>query len=178
MRALQFATATVNLASQNAFLFLATHGPNFIASSSSATLLIKSSVDSSTVAVRRRSVRIPYHAAGIGVCTCQFSSESSLQIWPLPVHSTRKFGLRRDSPCALACTGTRVADCSLVHYAHVKGHSFKFRTDGAPPDLPICALALAFKFRRNVNAHKVASAGHQMTWPRRLPVSLRISSRT
>ena len=37
MRALQFATA--NLASQSAFLFLATHGPIFIASSSSATLL-------------------------------------------------------------------------------------------------------------------------------------------
>ena len=39
MRALQFATATANLASQNAFLFLATHGPSFIASSSSATLI-------------------------------------------------------------------------------------------------------------------------------------------
>ena len=37
--ALQFATATANLASQNAFLFLATHGPIFIASSSSATLI-------------------------------------------------------------------------------------------------------------------------------------------
>jgi hypothetical protein len=37
MRALQFATATANLACQNAFLFLATHGPIFIASSSSAT---------------------------------------------------------------------------------------------------------------------------------------------
>ena len=37
MLALQFATATANLASQNAFLFLATHGPIFIASSSSAT---------------------------------------------------------------------------------------------------------------------------------------------
>ena len=38
MLALQFATATANLASQNAFLFLATpgHGPIFIASSSSA----------------------------------------------------------------------------------------------------------------------------------------------
>ncbi len=36
--ALQFATATANLAPQNAFLFLATHGPIFIASSSSATL--------------------------------------------------------------------------------------------------------------------------------------------
>jgi hypothetical protein len=35
MLALQFATATANLASQNhdAFLFLATHGPIFIASS-------------------------------------------------------------------------------------------------------------------------------------------------
>ena len=30
MRALQFAIATVNLACQNAFLFLATHGPIFI----------------------------------------------------------------------------------------------------------------------------------------------------
>ena len=30
MRALQFATATANLASQNAFLFLATHGPIFM----------------------------------------------------------------------------------------------------------------------------------------------------
>ncbi len=39
MLALQFATATPNLASQNAFLFLATHGPIFIASSSSATLI-------------------------------------------------------------------------------------------------------------------------------------------
>ena len=39
MLALQFATATANLASQNACLFLATHGPIFIASSSSATLL-------------------------------------------------------------------------------------------------------------------------------------------
>ena len=39
MPALQFATATANLASQNAFLFLATHGPIFIASSSSATLI-------------------------------------------------------------------------------------------------------------------------------------------
>jgi hypothetical protein len=39
MLALQFATATANLASQNAFLFLATHGPIFIASSSSATLI-------------------------------------------------------------------------------------------------------------------------------------------
>ena len=39
MRALQFATATANLASQNAFLFLATHGPIFIASSFSATLM-------------------------------------------------------------------------------------------------------------------------------------------
>ncbi len=29
MPALQFATATANLASQNAFLFLATHGPGF-----------------------------------------------------------------------------------------------------------------------------------------------------
>ena len=37
MLALQFAAATANLASQNAFLFLATHGPIFIASSSSAT---------------------------------------------------------------------------------------------------------------------------------------------
>ena len=38
MPALQFATATANLASQNAaFLFLATHGPIFIAASSSAT---------------------------------------------------------------------------------------------------------------------------------------------
>ncbi len=36
MLALQFATATANLASQNTFLFLATHGPIFIASSSSA----------------------------------------------------------------------------------------------------------------------------------------------
>jgi hypothetical protein len=38
MPALQFATATANLASQNAFLFLVTHwhGPIFIASSSSA----------------------------------------------------------------------------------------------------------------------------------------------
>ncbi len=35
MLVLQFATATANLASQNAFLFLATHGPIFIASSSS-----------------------------------------------------------------------------------------------------------------------------------------------
>jgi hypothetical protein len=34
MLALQFATVTANLASQNAFLFLATHGPIFIASSS------------------------------------------------------------------------------------------------------------------------------------------------
>ena len=32
MLALQFATVTANLASQNAFLFLATHGPIFIAS--------------------------------------------------------------------------------------------------------------------------------------------------
>jgi hypothetical protein len=32
MLALQFATATANLASQNAFLFLATRGPIFIAS--------------------------------------------------------------------------------------------------------------------------------------------------
>jgi hypothetical protein len=39
MRALQFATATENQASQNALLFLATHGPIFIASSSSATLV-------------------------------------------------------------------------------------------------------------------------------------------
>ena len=39
MRALQFATATTDLASQNAFLFLATHGPIFIAPSSSATLV-------------------------------------------------------------------------------------------------------------------------------------------
>jgi hypothetical protein len=39
MLALQFAIATVNLASQNAFLFLATHSPIFIASSSSATLI-------------------------------------------------------------------------------------------------------------------------------------------
>jgi hypothetical protein len=39
MPALQFATATANLASQNAFLFLATHGPIFIASSCSATLI-------------------------------------------------------------------------------------------------------------------------------------------
>jgi hypothetical protein len=43
MLALQFATATANLASQNAFLFLATHGPIFIASSSSATLSVESS---------------------------------------------------------------------------------------------------------------------------------------
>ncbi len=41
MLALQFATATANLASQNAFLFVATHGPIFIASSSSATLTQK-----------------------------------------------------------------------------------------------------------------------------------------
>ena len=42
MRALPFAIATVNLASQNGFLFLATHrdGPIFIAPSSSATLLV------------------------------------------------------------------------------------------------------------------------------------------
>jgi hypothetical protein len=39
MRALQFATATANLASQNACLFLAIHGPIFNASSSSATLI-------------------------------------------------------------------------------------------------------------------------------------------
>jgi hypothetical protein len=39
MLALQFATATANLAPQDAFLFLATHGPIFIASSSSATLI-------------------------------------------------------------------------------------------------------------------------------------------
>jgi hypothetical protein len=40
MRALQFALATVNLASQHALLFLSTHsGPIFIASSSSATLI-------------------------------------------------------------------------------------------------------------------------------------------
>jgi hypothetical protein len=44
MRALQFATATANLASQNAFLVLATHGPGpvYIAPSSSgesATLI-------------------------------------------------------------------------------------------------------------------------------------------
>jgi hypothetical protein len=39
MRALQFATATANLACQNAFLFLATHGPMCIASSSAATLI-------------------------------------------------------------------------------------------------------------------------------------------
>jgi hypothetical protein len=38
MRAWQFATATVNLASQSAFLFLAIGGPIFIASSSSATV--------------------------------------------------------------------------------------------------------------------------------------------
>jgi hypothetical protein len=38
MRALQFATATVNLACQKAFLFLATHGPIFICLSSSSTL--------------------------------------------------------------------------------------------------------------------------------------------
>ena len=38
MLALQFATATANLASQNAFLFLATHGPIFIAASSLLTL--------------------------------------------------------------------------------------------------------------------------------------------
>ena len=37
MRALQFATATANLACQNAFLFLATHGPMCIASSSAVT---------------------------------------------------------------------------------------------------------------------------------------------
>ena len=39
MRALQFAIETVNLACQNAFLFLATHGPIFIALSFSATLI-------------------------------------------------------------------------------------------------------------------------------------------
>jgi hypothetical protein len=39
MRALQFAIATANLASQIALLFLATRGPIFIASSSAATLL-------------------------------------------------------------------------------------------------------------------------------------------
>ncbi len=39
MLAVQFANATANLAAQNAFLFLATHGPIFIASSSSATLI-------------------------------------------------------------------------------------------------------------------------------------------
>jgi hypothetical protein len=36
-RVLQFATATANLASQNAFLFLATHGPIFIAPSSGSS---------------------------------------------------------------------------------------------------------------------------------------------
>ncbi len=39
MRASQFAIATANLARQNAFLFLATHGPMRIASSSASTLL-------------------------------------------------------------------------------------------------------------------------------------------
>ena len=39
MRALQFATATANLACQNAFLFVATHGPMCIASSSAVTLI-------------------------------------------------------------------------------------------------------------------------------------------
>ncbi len=61
MLALQFATATANLASQNAFLFLATHGPIFIASSSSATLIqcgfqyrrCFSSKDAESVARRR-----------------------------------------------------------------------------------------------------------------------------
>ena len=60
---LQFATATANLASQNAFLFLATHGPIFIASSSSATLI-----------------------------QCGFQSESQLPVAPLellPHPSTR-----------------------------------------------------------------------------------------
>ena len=39
MRALQFATATANLACQNAFLFLAAHSPMCISASSSATLI-------------------------------------------------------------------------------------------------------------------------------------------
>ena len=39
MRALQFATATANLACQKAFLFLAAHGPMCISAFSSATLI-------------------------------------------------------------------------------------------------------------------------------------------
>jgi hypothetical protein len=52
MLALQSATATANLASQNAFLFLATHGLIFIASSSG---LCHSNPVSDTVGSRRSS---------------------------------------------------------------------------------------------------------------------------
>jgi len=150
MLALQFATATANLASQNAFLFLATHGPIFIASSSSATLiqcgfqyrrwncspippLVVKTIG--TKSIPRCSHRNLYFLV--------FVSSAALVTVTVPA-----FGLRKDSPHA--CTGTRVADCRWVHYAHINGQSL--RPVEAPPDLSVCVLALAVRRM----THKVA----------------------
>jgi hypothetical protein len=54
MRALQFATATVNLASQHAFLFLATHGPIFIASYFFLSFIVRPGNVTVTARVQRR----------------------------------------------------------------------------------------------------------------------------
>jgi hypothetical protein len=41
-----------------------------------------------------------------------------------------------------ACTGTSVADCIWIHYAHVEGDSLL--SEGAPPYLPIRVPCRAF----------------------------------
>ena len=57
------------------------------------------------------------------------------------------FRFKNDLRNHCAIVQPRLYDSALNGYAdhssHVKGHSF--RTEGAPPDLSVCVLALAFR---------------------------------
>jgi hypothetical protein len=144
MLALQFATATANLASQNAFLFLATHGPIFIASSSSATL-IQCGFQINFQYRRWNCSPIPplvVKTLAIGTKSIPRCSHRSLyllvfvsrplQLWSLP----RRSGWEGIHHMHRHPTHG-VADCSLTHYAHINGQSSQ--PGGSPRPVRLCA---------------------------------------
>jgi hypothetical protein len=149
MRVLQFATraATVNLASQSAFLFLATPGPrsNFhrlillcqpnpvwvpVASLEVEAWKAGTANSSPPLAVKTigaKSTGIPrcWHRSGFKLCL-SFSVSVRLLCRSGPCNQVR---VQVEKGLA-TCTGTRVADCSWIHYAHVKATLFGQK---APP---------------------------------------------
>ena len=77
----------------------------------------------------------------------KFGCSKSRPLWEFALLGFRL--LCSSGPCVRVekgfstCTGTRVADCSWVHYAHIDGQSSQ--PGEAPPDLSACVLALAVR---------------------------------